>query len=104
MLRHGGGGSASSGEYVRLLTRMLFDEPCVANAVQTIQAHCLRHGIVVRWGHTPPTPAFQKHLRAHYEPFCREAVQAFLAVGFAAYRLRREGNNIVPELLPLGRP
>jgi len=24
-----------------------------------LQNTCLRHGIVLRWGHTPPTPSFQ---------------------------------------------
>ena len=36
-------------------------------------------------------------------PFCRDAIQSFLAVGFAPYRLRTLPDGcIVPEILPIG--
>ena len=87
---------------VRILTNMLYDEPAVIAAVNTLQDHCLRHGVLMRWGTTPPTPSFQRHVREYYEPFCRDAIASFLAVGFAPFRLRKEGSRTVPELLPLG--
>ena len=89
-------------DYTQILTSMLYDEPCVMSAVAALQAHCLRHGVILRWGHRVPTPSFQRHISEYYEPFCRDAILSFLTVGFAPFRLRKEGNNTVPELLPFG--
>jgi hypothetical protein len=91
-----------SAQYVAVLSRMIFDEPAVYGLIQTLQSHCLRHGIQVRWGSTPATPSFQALIDRHYVPFCREAILSCLAVGFVAYRLRRAGHVLVPEALPLG--
>lgn len=89
-------------EYVRILTRMLHDEPAITSAISTLQNHCLRHGVMLKWGDTPPTPSFQRHIREYYEPFCMDAILSFVAVGFAPFRLRREGAHTVPEVLPIG--
>lgn len=89
-------------DYVRVLQSMMYDEPCVMSAIRLLQARCLRTGVHVRWGHTPPTPAFGNHLRRYYEPFCRDAIAAAVAVGFVPYRIRQEGAHSVPEVLPFG--
>jgi hypothetical protein len=54
-------------------------------------------------GNVPPTPHFARHIERIFIPFCRDAIQSFLVVGFAPYRIRtlRDG-CMVPEVLPLG--
>ena len=52
-------GSAVSSQYVQLISQMIFDEPCVYGMITNQQSMSLKHGIMVRWGHTPPTPSFQ---------------------------------------------
>lgn len=94
-----------SNDYVRLITKMIYDEPCVMGSISMLQGCCLRQGIMLRWGNTPPTPSFQTHIQQHFVPFCREAILSCLAVGFVPYRLRRDSNHnnlVVPEVLPLG--
>ena len=59
MLLHQSGQSSVSSEYVRVLGRMLYDEPCVVSLLAILQNSCLKNGILLRWGHTPPTPSFQ---------------------------------------------
>jgi hypothetical protein len=98
----GGGGSRVSADYVRLITKMIYDEPCVMGSISMLQSCCLRQGIMMRWGTTPPTPSFHAHIQKHFVPFCREAILSALAVGFVPFRLRREGSQVVPEVLPLG--
>ena len=50
---------------------MIYDEPCVFGLISMLQSFCLRHGMHIRWGNTPPTPSFQEHIQKHYVPFCR---------------------------------
>ena len=58
-------------EYVRVISKMIYDEPCVFGLISMLQSFCLRHGMHIRWGNTPPTPSFQEHIQKHYVPFCR---------------------------------
>lgn len=102
MLAASGGGSRISTDYIRLITKMIYDEPSVMGSIAMLQSCCLRQGIVLRWGNTPPTPSFHAHIQKHFLPFCREAILSCLAVGFVPFRLRREGNLVIPEVLPLG--
>ena len=95
-------GAATSSEYVRVITKMIYDEPCVMNSISILQSFCLRQGIMVRWGTTPPTPSFNNHVQHNFIPFCRDAILSCLAVGFVPFRLRRENNLAIPEVLPLG--
>lgn len=95
------GGSVSN-DYVKIITKMIYDEPCVMGAISVLQSLCLRHGITLRWGATPPTPSFHSHIQKNYVPFCKEAILSCLAVGFVPFRLRRENNLVIPEVLPLG--
>lgn len=105
MLPSSAQGSRVSNDYVRIITKMIYDEPSVMGTVSMLQSICLRQGIIMRWGTTPPTPSFHAHIQKNFLPFCREAILSCLAVGFVPFRLRREGNNnnlVVPEVLPLG--
>jgi hypothetical protein len=95
-------GRVSSSQYVHIIAKMIFDEPCVYGLIANQQSLSLKHGIMVRWGYTPPTPSFQEHINRHYLPFCRDAILLFLAVGFVPFRIRQEGHVQVPEALPLG--
>jgi hypothetical protein len=95
-------GRGLSSQYIQIISKMIFDEPAVYGMIANLQSMCLKHGIMVRWGHTPATPSFQAHIQRHYVPFCREAIVCFLAVGFVPYRLRKVGHATVPEALPLG--
>jgi hypothetical protein len=96
----------TSGDVVRVLAHMLRDEPVVRQGLRLIQNHCLSGGggLQLRFAHNvPPTPSFARHLQRYYVDFCRQAIEAFLSVGFAAYRLRRlKSGARIPELLPLG--
>jgi hypothetical protein len=94
--------SGSSSQYVQVIARMIFDEPCVYGMITNQQSMSLKHGIIVRWGYTPPTPSFQDHINRHYLPFCKDAILLFLAVGFVPFRIRKSGHVRVPEALPLG--
>jgi len=50
-----------------------------------------------------PIYVLQKHIQKHFVPFCKDAIQSFLAVGFVPFRIRRHaGEAWVPEVLPLG--
>jgi hypothetical protein len=101
----GGGGGRVSSDYVRLITKMIYDEPSVMGTISMLQSICLRQGILLHWGTTPPTPSFHAHIQRNFLPFCREAILSCLAVGFVPFRLRRESTNnnlVVPEVLPLG--
>jgi hypothetical protein len=91
-------------EIVRDLAFMMNHEPSVQAALRMMQAFCLVGGIQLRYGGTtPPTPRFMEHLTRHFVPFCRDAIESFLTVGFAPYRLRTLENGArVPEILPLG--
>lgn len=102
MLLSGAGGSRISSDYIRIITKMIYDEPCVMGSISMLQSCCLRQGIMLRWGNTPPTPSFHRHIQKHFLPFCREAILSCLAVGFVPFRLRRENHLVVPEVLPLG--
>lgn len=92
----------TSSQYVRILSKMIFDEPCVYGMIANQQSMSLKHGISVRWGHTPPTPSFQDHINRHYLPFCKDAILLFIAVGFVPFRIRQDGPTRIPEVLPLG--
>lgn len=80
-------------EYVQMIGRMMYDEPCVHNGVAFMQvfvalirsvpiecpqsdcgmqARCMRNGLEVRWGNNAPTPSFAAHIRRYFEPFCNE--------------------------------
>ena len=96
------GGGGVSHDYVKVVTKMIYDEPCVMGAISMLQSLCLRQGILLRWGSTPPTPSFHSHIQKNFVPFCKEAILSCLAVGFVPFRLRREGNLVIPEVLPLG--
>jgi hypothetical protein len=51
---------STSSQYVRVLSKMIFDEPCVYGMITNQQSMSLKHGISVRWSNnTPPTPSFQ---------------------------------------------
>ena len=73
-------------DYVNVISKMIYDEPCIFGMISMLQGFCLRHGIIVRWGQAPPTPAFQAHIQKYFVPFCKQAIQSFLAVGFAPFR------------------
>jgi hypothetical protein len=90
---------------IRLLAIMMRDEPVVRQGIRMVQSHCLSGGISLQFGEkgTAPTPAFQRHVEFYYTEFCRHAIEAFMAVGFAPYRIREVGNGAkVPEILPIG--
>jgi hypothetical protein len=60
-------------------------------------------GIKIKFGHTPPTPNFQRHINKYFLSFCQDAIVSFLAVGFVPYRIRlNEKGAKIPEVLPLG--
>ena len=91
-------------EFVGVLASMMHDEAAVRQAVYLIQQHCLSGGLNMSFpGNAPPTPHFESHIQRYFVPFCRDAIQSFLAVGFAPYRMRalRDG-CMVPEIMPLG--
>ena len=100
MLRYGDG----SGDFVRRIGYMIHDEASLQAGVRMLQEHCLAGGLSVKFpGNVPPTPSFARHLKRYFVPFCRDAIEAFLSVGFAPYRIRPlEDGGHVPELLPLG--
>ena len=95
---------SSIADVVRNIGIMMHDEPTIQMAVRTLQSHCLLGGLQLRFGGaTPPTPSFSQHLRRYFLPFCRDAIQSFLTVGFAAYRIRfNEKGARIPEILPFG--
>jgi hypothetical protein len=95
---------SSIADVVRNIGIMMHDEPTIQMAVRTLQSHCLLGGLQLRFGGaTPPTPSFSQHLHRYFLPFCRDAIQSFLTVGFAAYRIRfNEKGAKIPEILPLG--
>lgn len=95
-------GRVSSSQYIQIISKMIFDEPTVYSMIMNQQSKSLKHGIIVRWGHTPPTPSFQEHIQKYYLPFCKDAILLFLAVGFVPFRIRQEGHTQIPEALPLG--
>ena len=107
-MQFGGNNSSNSGsechQIVRELAFMINHEPAVQSALKLMQAYCLVGGIQLKYGGTtPPTPRFTEHLNKHFVPFCRDAIESFLTVGFAPYRIRTcENGSKVPELLPLG--
>ena len=88
------------------IARMLRDEPVVQQGVRVLQSHCLGAGhIALRYGEQQEASArFARHVDEHYVDFARQALEAFVAVGFAAYRVRRleHGETRIPELLPIG--
>jgi hypothetical protein len=93
-----------SSEYVNMLSMMIHDEASVRQAIYLTQQHCLSGGLNVAFqNNVRATPQFETHIRRYFLPFCRDAIQSFLAVGFAPYRLRklRDGCQ-VPEILPIG--
>ena len=93
-----------SSEYVNMLSMMIHDEASVRQAIYLTQQHCLSGGLNVAFqNNVRATPQFENHIRRYFLPFCRDAIQSFLAVGFAPYRLRklRDGCQ-VPEILPIG--
>lgn len=87
-----------------MLARMLQDEAAVRQAICLLQQHCLSGGLSVRFpGNVAPTPHFARHIQRIFVPFCREAIQSFLVVGFVPYRIRMLSDGCkVPEVLPLG--
>ena len=92
------------GDYVNTLALMMQDEASVRQAIYLTQQHCLSGGLTVTFqNNAQPTPHFENHIQRYFVPFCRDAIQSFLAVGFAPYRLRtlRDGCK-VPEILPIG--
>ena len=92
------------GDYVNTLALMMHDEASVRQAIYLTQQHCLSGGLTVTFqNNAQPTPHFENHIQRYFVPFCRDAIQSFLAVGFAPYRLRtlRDGCK-VPEILPIG--
>jgi hypothetical protein len=92
-------------DMIRILTTMMRDEPVVRQGIRMVQSHCLSGGISLRFGEagTEPTPSFQRHVEFYYTEFCREAIEAFMAVGFVPYRLREAPNGAtVPEVMPIG--
>ena len=103
MFRSAAGGSGCN-EIIRDLAFMINHEPSVQSALRLMQSFCLVGGVQLKYGGTtPPTPRFAQHLQRHFLPFCRDAIESFLTVGFAPYRIRTtETGARVPELLPLG--
>ena len=90
---------------VRLLATMVHEEPSIRQAIRFVQDHCVSGGLHLLFGdqRVPPTPLFARHVMHYYTTFCREAIEAFLTVGFVAYRVRTlENGSRVPEVLPLG--
>ena len=91
---------------IHMLANMLRNEPVVRQGIRMVQSHCLSGGISLRFGASEavePTPAFQRHIEFYYTEFCRHAIEAFMAVGFAPYRIREAANGTrVPELMPIG--
>jgi hypothetical protein len=93
-----------SSEYVNVLSVMMHDEASVRQAIYLTQQHCLSGGLTVTFqNNAQPTHHFEQHIHRYFLPFCRDAIQSFLAVGFAPYRFRtlRDGCK-VPEILPIG--
>ena len=84
---------------------MIYDEPAVRQAMRFIQNHCLSGGMHLRFGNNvPPTPGFVSHINHYYRNFCRDAIEAFLTVGFVPYRLRRLDHGLcIPEVFPMVR-
>ena len=97
---------SASGDVTHTLAQMLLSEPVVRQGLRVLQSHCLCGGLTLRFGkqhNVPPTPSFMRHVEHVYLEFCRQAIESFMAVGFAPYRIRRMENGVrVPELLPLG--
>lgn len=95
---------SDTSETVHALARMLQDEAAVRQAICILQQHCLSGGLTVRFpGNVAPTPHFARHIQRVFVPFCREAIQSFLVVGFVPYRIRTLSDGCqVPEALPLG--
>ena len=88
---------------IRLLAVMMRDEPVVRQGIRMVQSHCLSGGIALQFGDERATPAFQRHVEFYYTEFCRQAIEAFMAVGFAPYRIRETDNGAqVPEIMPIG--
>ena len=88
---------------IRLLAVMMRDEPVVRQGIRMVQSHCLSGGISLRFGDEAPTPSFLRHVEFYYTEFCRHAIEAFMAVGFAPYRIREVSSGArVPEIMPIG--
>jgi hypothetical protein len=97
-------GNDNLGNLIRNMAFMIHDEPTVQMAIRTLQSHCLLGGIQLRYcKNMNPTPNFAMHLKRYFTPFCRDAIQSFLTVGFAPYRIRlNEKGAKIPEILPFG--
>ena len=97
-------GDNNLGNLIRNMAYMIHDEPTVQMAIRTLQSHCLLGGIQLRYcKNINPTPNFSMHLKRYFTPFCRDAIQSFLTVGFAPYRIRlNERGAKIPEILPFG--
>ena len=92
-------------ELVRILSALVNEEPTIRQALRIVQDHCVSGGLHLLFGDhgVPPTPSFGRHVSYYYTAFCRDAVEAFLTVGFVPYRLRALENGArIPEVLPLG--
>jgi hypothetical protein len=98
--------SPDSNEIALQMGRMLRDEPVVRQGLRILQTHCLAGGLSLRFGaqaRALPTPTFSRHVERYYVEFCRQAIEAFMTVGFVAYRIRRLENGAqIPEPMPLG--
>lgn len=94
----------SACESARSLAHMIHNEPAVRQGINLLQQHCLSGGLAVRFpGNVPPTHHFDQHIQRIFVPFCREAIQSALSVGFVPYRVRTLDDGCrVPEVLPLG--
>ena len=87
------------------LGRMILEEPVVRQGIRVLQSHCLAAGLSLHFGREriPATSSFQQHIEHYYVEFCRQAIESFMAVGFAPYRIvRMPCGARVPEILPLG--
>ena len=92
------------GDLIRNIAYMIHDEPIVNMAIRILQSSCLGSGIQLKYGNGGvPTPNFERHIKRYFHSFCKDAIQSFLTVGFAPYRIRHnERGAKVPEILPLG--
>lgn len=96
----------NSQQYVNYISQMMHNEPVIKRCLDLIRSHILMKGIQCQLGEKFTTNDFDEFINTFYTPFCQDAIQSMMAVGFVPWRMRSFKHNgameTIPEVLPLG--